>query len=249
MGFKKSWIISYELAKIDFKAKNKKNFLGTIWYVLDPLIFFIIFLLIRSLVGSDIPNYPAYLLVGLMVFNFFRKSTTFAATSLINNENLLKSQKINKSILIKSSIINIVFTHIFEIMILVCLLFYLKSLTIGFLFYPVLIIPLLMFIYGISFSLATLSVYIRDIPNMWGALMRILWLATPIFYSSRIELPLNFNLYNPLNIFITLTRDVIVYNTIPNTWTMMSAILFGFCSLTLGLIIFKILEIGVVENL
>ena len=76
---------SLALAKANFKLKNEGNYLGILWYLLEPLLMFFIFLAVRRILGADIPYYPMYLFLGLVIFNFFRKTTTDATRTIINN--------------------------------------------------------------------------------------------------------------------------------------------------------------------
>ncbi|MBD3260723.1 MAG: ABC transporter permease, partial [Candidatus Altiarchaeales archaeon] len=74
--FKRLWGLSLSIAEAEFKLRNEGSYLGILWYLLEPLLMFILLLFVFSKsLGQDIPHYPLYLLVGIIVFNFFQKVT------------------------------------------------------------------------------------------------------------------------------------------------------------------------------
>ena len=84
--------LSLVLAWTDFKTRNEGSYLGVFWYLLNPLLMFGLLLIIfgQSL-GQTIPLYPAYLLLGLITFNFFQQITNESVGVILANGNLLKS--------------------------------------------------------------------------------------------------------------------------------------------------------------
>ena len=65
--------VSYRLARANFSVKNGGGFTSIMWHVLDPLFLFLILLFIRdALAITRIENYPLYLLIGILTFNFVR---------------------------------------------------------------------------------------------------------------------------------------------------------------------------------
>ena len=66
--------LSLALAKAQFKLKNEGTWLGVLWYLLAPILTFLFMLgIFHDRLGNNIPNYPLYLLLGIILFNFFRK--------------------------------------------------------------------------------------------------------------------------------------------------------------------------------
>ena len=76
MRLKKFIELSFALAKAQFKLRNEGSYLGIFWYILNPIFIFSLLLLIFSTrVGQGIPHYPLYLLLGIIMFNFFQTAT------------------------------------------------------------------------------------------------------------------------------------------------------------------------------
>ncbi len=246
MNLKKYWDkiksilgLSLQLAKANFKLKNEGSYVGLFWYLLEPLLMFIIILTVRNLVGPDIPNYPLYLLLGLIMFNFFRTTTSDSTSAIIGNADLIHSTKINQEVFVVSSFLASVFAHIFEIIIFVISLLIFNVSILNIIFYPLIFLFFCFFVLGISFILSVISVYITDFGRVWGILTRFLLFATPIFYSSKLALPFNFNIYNPLYYFITIARGLIVYDRVFEAWIAFTAVIFSLLFFIIGFLIFE----------
>ena len=79
-----------QFAVKDFKIRYTHSVLGYAWSVLTPLMFFVLYYLVFTVfVHLDIPNYPAFLLLGVVLWNFFEEGTARGAASLVERANLL----------------------------------------------------------------------------------------------------------------------------------------------------------------
>lgn len=206
--------LSLSLAKADFKMRNEGSYLGVFWYLLDPLILFVIILSISGSFGNlsnQNANYPIYLLIGLVMFNFFRQATTLSANIISLNSFFIKSIKVTQESLVISSVLQSLFSHFFEIVLLIIFMIIFKVSLIGLIYYPIILFFFLLFIIGTSFILATIGVYIIDMENVWNVLTRLLWFLTPIFYVAKPGTKLYLiNLFNPMFYFIEVTRNIII---------------------------------------
>lgn len=232
--------LSFSLAKAEFKLRNEGSYLGILWYLLDPLTMFLIILFLgEAITRTDIQNYPTYLLLGLIMFNFFRQSTSSAAETMTRNSGFIKSIKISYESLVFSPIIQFVFSHFFEIILFILIALTLNMLNIGILFYPIIFIFLIIFSLGISFILATIGAYVTDLGNVWRVLMNLLWFATPVFYIIP-EGKISFlNKINPMYYFLEIGREIVVYNRLPSLNIMLFIIFLSFVSFLIGIILFN----------
>tara|TARA_Y100000034_G_C6904359_1_gene419181 strand:- start:3233 stop:4003 length:771 start_codon:yes stop_codon:yes gene_type:complete len=242
--------LGFQLAKYDFKLKNEGSYLGVLWYLLDPLLMFFIILFIRSsFLVSDVPNYPIYLLVGLIVFNFFRKTTMSSINAISGNSNLIKSINLNKEVFVISRVFQSVFSHLFEILLLIAFMIYFEISLMGLVFYPVILVLLVLFVSGISFILSILGVYVNDLNNIWSIFTRLLWFGTPIFYIVEKGTSLyRINLFNPMYYFIEGVRGVVI-NQMMDLLMLLIVASIGIIVLLIGLYIFEINKDKFVESL
>lgn len=231
--------LSFSIAKANFKTKNEGSLLGTLWYLLDPLLFFAIIMFIRSsFLDTDIEKYPAYLFIGLIIFNFFAISTEQATRIIKSNANLIKSSTVKREVFILSKMLQLIFSHMFEILILLGILIYCGASLWWLFFYPFIFVFFLLFTTGLSFILSILGVYIFDLKNIWPVITRMLWFATPIFYIINNELLEKISILNPVYYFIKITRDTLIHNKLPDTVDLVVIILLGIISFSIGLIFF-----------
>ena len=101
---------SYVLAKADIRVKNEGSYFGALWNFLDPLFIFLILLFIRGVFNIGLSeDYPLYLLIGLIVFNFFRQSSVRSLRSISGNSQLINNLKISPWVLALSSLFHVLF--------------------------------------------------------------------------------------------------------------------------------------------
>ena len=237
------------VAQAQFKLKIEGNYLGILWYLLEPLMMFVILMTIRNIVGTGIAHYPVYLFIGLVVFNFFRKTTTAAANCLINNDRLITGVRIHSEVFVLAAVFEGVLVHAFEMLILVGLLVWFGLPLVYLLGYALVFGLFAPFVCGVSFVLAVCGVYFTDINNIWNLLTRLLWFATPIFYGKQLTLPLNLNRLNPMFHFIDFAREIIIYHRLPALLPSIGMLMLS-CGFGLGgYAVFKRLRTRLVEKL
>jgi len=242
---------SFALANAKFKLKNEGSYLGLIWYLLNPIIIFLFLIAIfTNNLGSKIPNYAAYLFLGIILFNLFQFVTSSSMKVIWGNISLIKSMKIRISTLVQSEIILATYSHLFDLVLLIIILFFTDSLNWSFLFYPFVLILFLIFLYGLSLGIAVITIYFADLENIWAFLVRILFFATPIFYQTNPLSVINYvNLINPLFFFVTFARDIILLGKLPEMFIILGTFGYTFLSLILGLFILNKLKRKVPEKI
>lgn len=248
--FKSSLLeLSLALAKAEFKERNEGSYLGIFWYLLNPLLTFTLLLLVFSdRVGIDIPGYPLYLLLGIIMFNFFQRATIDSTKAIHDNRWIIKSINFPRESLVSSVVLKTLFSHILEIILfLIFALFFKVSIT-GIIFYFLILIFFCIFIYGACLILSALTVYFIDLDNVWVFVARLIWFGTPIFYTIGGQARLfYFNLFNPMYYFITIAREVMVYGRIPQLWMLAGAIGYSVIFWAAGTLIFNKLKIKFAE--
>jgi ABC-type polysaccharide/polyol phosphate export permease len=202
--------------------------------------FLLLLAIFSKSLGDEIENYPLYLLLGIIMFNFFQAVTSESTKVLRRDRGLLRTIKFPHESLIGSIVLVAVFSHFFEMMILVIFLLIFKLPLVGLLFYPVILVVYSIFCLGVSLILSSIAVYFVDLDNIWIFASKLLWLATPIFYSIESGSMLSLlNRLNPLYYFITLTRHVVVYHEIPPYLIIAGTMGFTLVSILYGLLIFR----------
>ena len=212
-----------DLARRDAVGRYKGSFLGIIWSLITPLFMLGIYTFVFSHIfksrwgngSSDSQTeFAITLFAGLIVFNIFSECITRAPTTIIANANFVKKVVFPLEILPCVNLLSALF-HVF-ISTIVLLGFELVSnghLPITALFAPIVFLPLVLFILGVSWLLAATGVYLRDIGQTIGILTSGLLFISPIFFPTS-ALPEKWQLLahlNPLTFPIEQTRRVLVW--------------------------------------
>lgn len=241
--------ISLSFATANFKLRNENSFFGILWYLLEPLLFLIILLFIRdATLNNNIEYYPVYLFIGLISYNFFMHATSMSTNIIQVKSKLIKNMNFKKEAIVISSTLQFILSHIFELIILIGLLFYFKIPFQNIFFYPITFLPILTFTLGLSFILSTIGVFISDLKNVWEVFCRILWFATPIFYSINGKgMIAKINDLNPLSKFLNMSRELIIYGRIDfKNWSILLTL--SLIVFIIGILIFKKYKIKFAEK-
>lgn len=188
MLFTRYGFLIRQLVSRDFKTKYKRSALGMAWSFLNPLLTMSVqYVVFSTLFQSDIPNYPVYLLSGIVFFNFFSEAVSMGMTSITGNASLIKKVYMPKYIYpvsrILSSLVN------FALAIIPLLLVMLIT---GTAFTPALLLLifdmlcLLGFVTGMSLLLTTAMTFFQDTQFLWGVVSMMWMYLTPLFYPESI---------------------------------------------------------------
>lgn len=82
--------ILLNLVRKELKVKYTASVLGAIWSLLNPLVYLGVFTFVAKVLGVGIPDFPVYLLSGLLAWNLFSAALTSGARSVLDNANLVK---------------------------------------------------------------------------------------------------------------------------------------------------------------
>lgn len=243
MLFTRYGFLIRQLVSRDFKTKYKRSALGMAWCFLNPLLTMSVqYVVFSTLFQSDIPNYPVYLLSGIVFFNFFNEAVSMGMTSITGNASLIKKVYMPKYIYpvsrILSSLVN------FALAIIPLLLVMLIT---GTAFTPALLLLifdmlcLLGFVTGMSLLLTTAMTFFQDTQFLWGVVSMMWMYLTPLFYPESI-IPTQFlTIYhmNPMYQYITFARICIIDGVSPEPMAYLWCILSSVVVLGLGILTFK----------
>lgn len=228
----------------EFKLRNEGSYLGFFWYLLNPILTFLLLLLIfAGRLGSSIADYPLYLLIGIMLFNFFQFTTTESTKVIHNYRGVIRSIYFPREALVGQLVVKTFFSHIFEMLLFVLLMVFFHVPLWGLLYYPFILVFLSFFTMGVSFTLCALTVYVSDLENIWSFASRLLWFATPIFYAAQgIPGISELNKLNPMYYFITVTRETVIYRHSPDPLLILGMVGYSIISFFGGLWVFNLLK-------
>lgn len=184
--YRYSAILLKQLVKTDFKLRYQGSFLGYIWSLLRPLAIFVILYVVFTKfldVGRDVPHYPVYLLLGIVLWNFFVEVTTGSVSVIVSKGDLIRKINFPKYVIILSNSFSALINLTLN-MIIVGLFMYLNKVDIRIiaLTFPLYIAELFVFSLALAFFLSAAFVRFRDISYIWDVIMQGAFYATPILY-------------------------------------------------------------------
>lgn len=175
-----------ELVRTDFKLRYQGSALGYAWSLLRPLMLFIILYVVFVVIfplGKGIPHYPIYLLLGIVLWNFFNELTVLSLSSIVEQGALLRKIRIPRWIIVLSTSISALINLFFNLLVVLVFIFInhadlLKSA----LLFPFILLEIYLFALGISLWLSALFVKYRDIKYIWEVVLQAGFYLTPILY-------------------------------------------------------------------
>ncbi|MCS6906685.1 MAG: ABC transporter permease [Anaerolineales bacterium] len=224
------------------KTRYKRSVLGVVWTLLNPLLNTLVLTIVFSQIFRfDVPNYPIYILSGLLFWNFFAQSTLDAMDTLVWGSSLLKRIYIPRTIFAVAVVGNGLVNYLLALIPLGVIMLVLRHpFTLNLAALPLAILILAMFTLGMGLLLSTLAVFFVDLVYIFNVLLLVWFYLTPIIYPLSILperfLPL-FRL-NPLLHLLQLFRRIIYEGTMPSLSLWGAAFLLALVALGIGWIVF-----------
>lgn len=219
---RKYWFLFEELVKRDFKKKYKRTILGMGWSILAPLMQLLVMSLVfTQFFGRNTPHYMIYIFCGNLIFSFFSDATKGGMGTIMGNAGIFTKVNVPKYLflfsrnvqaLINFGLILIVF---FVFVAIDGLPFTWKFIC---LLYPV--AGLILFNVGMGMILSALYVFFRDIQYLYDVFTMLLMYVSAIFYTidSYPQMTQNLFLLNPVYLFISYFRQIVIDGAIPSGW-------------------------------
>ena len=233
----------WELFKRDLKKKYYKSVLGVLWTLLNPLLMMLVMTLIFStLFRRSIEHYPVYYLCAYILLNFNNVATSQALGCLPANGGLLRKIHVPAYLFCLSTVAVNGFTLVLSLVpLLVVALFSGLPLTPWLLLVPFPLLYVLLFTTGLSLLLSTVGVFFRDMTYLYGIITTVWTYLTPMFYPLSI-VPERFRFLwemNPLYHYVEILRDLVLYQVMPASRTLLIATGYSLAFLGLGVWVFR----------
>lgn len=214
-------------------GRYRGSMLGILWSFFHPLFMLTVYTFVFSVVfkarwtaGSESKTeFALVLFAGLMVFSLFAECVNRAPGLILSNVNYVKKVVFPLEILPWVGLGAALFHLLISLMVwLVFYMIFFGMPQATALLLPVVFLPLVLLTLGVSWFLASLGVYLRDVAQFIGVITTSLMFLSPIFYPAT-ALPDNYRFLiymNPLTPVIEQTRNVLYWGTLPD-FAMLSA--------------------------
>lgn len=231
LSLKRHYPLILQLIKREVVGRYRGSLLGMLWSLINPILMLAIYTFVFSVVfkirmdqqdGSIYDDKFAFalvLFVGLIIFNLFSECLSRAPGLILANVNYVKKIIFPLEILPLVNLGSALFHASISFSVLLGFLLLIEHpIHWTSIYLPIIVLPLLFLIIGLSWFLASIGVFVRDIGQFIGLILTMLMFMSPIFYPAS-ALPASVRDYlflNPLTFIIEQTRTVILYGQSPN---------------------------------
>jgi ABC-2 type transport system permease protein len=242
-----------ELVRTDFKLRYQGSALGYIWSLLRPLLLFVILYIVfvkLLKLGNGVPHYPVYLLVGIVMWNYFYEMTVLSLGSIVSRGDLIRKISIPRWSIVLSTSISATINLLLNILVIIVFMI-INHVPVdrGMVWLPLLFVEVYLFALGLSLFLSAAFVKYRDISYIWEVLLQAGFYATPVLYPLSRITNLTFRkiiLLNPMAQilqeirYVTITHQTITANQVfKGQWFIALPFILILVVLFLGLVYFR----------
>jgi ABC-type polysaccharide/polyol phosphate export permease len=241
------------LVLADLKKKGADTVLGNVWWVLDPLLQMLVYVLLVSVIlNKSQPDYPLFIFAAILPWKWFTTAITDAIYSVSSQDRLIKQLQFPKIVLPTAATVAGVVNFAFGFIALggLLLLFYRERATPYLVLLPLIAAVQFVFTLAIAYAVAAINVFYRDVGNVSRHALRLWFYLSPGLYGAATlsTLAVNHKLFiqamsfNPFFALFNAYRSVIYDGQAPD-WTSLSVLLVGSLGLLLlTTILFKRVE-------
>jgi ABC-2 type transport system permease protein len=170
----------------ELKVKYTASFLGAIWSVLNPIVFLAVFWFVAVVLGNRVPDFPVFLVSGLLAWNVFSASLLSGSSAVIDNANLVKKVAFPREILPLASVGVALFDFVLQTGVLLVYIV-VSGHGIGpeaIVLYPLALATLIVFTTAITLWTAAVNVRYRDVGHLLNLGLLVWFWMTPIVYQA-----------------------------------------------------------------
>lgn len=240
-----------QMVRRELRQKYRGSALGVLWYVINPLVlmgaYYLMFGVIFKGPASE-PNYPLFLLVGLIVWVFFSQAVLSAAPSLLEHGALVRKARFPREA-IPASVVTV---HLVTFLALLALIAPITIAIRGTVDVALLMLPLILaclfgFVLGFALAVSILHAYFRDVAPILSAALLPWFFVSPIFFrpesiTNRPAARFVLEWVNPVAPFIGAIRDVLYGGIVPGPAELGYVVVAAALALLVGRALFQRLQ-------
>jgi ABC-type polysaccharide/polyol phosphate export permease len=228
----------HQLVVRNIRVRYKRSALGVVWSMLSPLLTTVVLSIVFLTIFKPVaPNYPVYLLCGLLVWNFFVQATSIMASEMVGGAELWKRIYTPRTIFAVATLATgLVHLVLALVPLLAFVLFHRMPIGAAWLVVPFAIFCVALFTLGVGLLLCVVSARFPDIVDLYQVIVGAWLYMTPVIYPRAI-VPERFQwllALNPMTWFVEAFRLPIYDNVVPPPGMLAMAFTFGLITAALG---------------
>lgn len=223
----------------DLKLKYRDSALGFLWSLANPLLLILVYATVFThMLRAEIVNFPYFLLVGILPWNFFSQSLMMCTGSIVDNGGLIRKVWLPAEVFPLSTVFFNLVQFLLALVVLVPLAAFIFGISFSWsliAFFPLMFLHAV-FTLGLGCIISTLTVFYRDMRHFIEIFMMLLFWLTPIVYDiqSISGSMRKFILANPMAYFIIGYQEIFYYQKIPAASHLLVLALFTLIAFGLG---------------
>ena len=216
-----------QMTRREVVGRYRGSVMGLAWSFFNPILMLVVYTFVFSVVfkakwGMGDENKYSFaiaLFVGMIVHGLFAEMVNRAPGLILSNVNYVKKVIFPLEILPVIGMGAALFHTLISLVVLLAAILLINgSLAWTALFFPLIILPLLIATLGVAWFLASLGVFVRDVGQTVGIFTTVLMFISPVFYPIS-ALPEKFQIWlmlNPLTFIIEQSRAVMIFGKLPD---------------------------------
>ncbi len=218
----------------DLSARYRQSVFGYVWAVMPAIVTVITFTYLKGSgtlpIGQTDMPYPAYVLLGMSVWQLFATGLTKTTQSLVQASAIITKINFARETLVLAAFGESIFNFLIRIVLIGVVFVWFGVVPVWtIIFVPFVLIPLALMTVGFGFMLSIANGVFRDIGNSLTLVLTFAMFLTPVIYPPPTQWPkLLINYLNPISPFIIATRDLTTIGTLSQPDGLFYASIAGF---------------------
>jgi lipopolysaccharide transport system permease protein len=175
----------FALVYRDIMARYRRSILGPLWAILQPLMFMVVFSLLRGVldISSEGIPYILFSYAGLLPWTFFSNAIIYCGPSILSNASVVKKIALPREVFPLAAIVTALFDFLMAGLVMAGMMtFYRVAVGWSLLWLPVLCLNTGLLAFAVGMVLAAMGTFKRDFIIAAPFLMQIWLFVTPVLY-------------------------------------------------------------------
>jgi len=168
----------------NIKVRYKRSVLGVAWSILSPLLTMVVLSVVFSaLFRTAAPNYPVYLLPGLLMWNFFAQTTSVMAAEIVGGADFWRRIYTPRTVFgVATVVTGLVHLALAMVPLAGLLVVYRAPLSLSLVVVPFAATCAAMFALGLGLVVSSLARYFADVVDLYQVVLTAWMYLTPVIY-------------------------------------------------------------------
>ncbi|MFN0263114.1 ABC transporter permease [Tepidamorphus sp. 3E244] len=222
------WALALPMIRREVIGRYRGSLLGILWSLLTPLLMLAVYTFVFGTIfkarwagaseDASVAEFAVILFSGLISFQLFAEVIGRAPGLILSNQNYVKKVVFPLEVLIPVALGSALFHAAVSYAILLVFIQKIHGIPWTALLLPLVIAPFCLLILGLSWFLASIGTFVRDIGQFVGTVVTALLFLSPVFYPIS-ALPAWLQpwlMMNPAALPVTLSREVLIFGKPPD---------------------------------